>query len=85
MIVLTPLENKAQLASLVYILLQDFMAYLKDGSGRANFESETDRLLSKLPCQERNWQLRSFQEVFELAHWKLEGHLQSNLSCFTRQ
>ena len=53
MTVLTSLENKVPLASTVYILLQDITAYLEAGSGRTNFGSETDRLLAKLPHQER--------------------------------
>ena len=61
------LESKAPLASTVYILLQNLTAYLEAGSGKTNFGSETDRLLAKLPHQEREEQIRSFQEVFELA------------------
>ena len=78
MSVLTSLENKAPLASTVYMFLEDLAAYLETGSEKESFGSETDRLLAKLPRQEREEQIKAFQEVFAIAHKKLKGHLQSH-------
>ena len=70
--------KKGPLASTVYIRLQDLAAYLEAGSRKTSFGSETDRLLAKLPHHEREEQINSFQDVFQLAHQKLEGHLQNH-------
>ena len=62
----------------MYILLQGIAAYLEAGLRKTSFGSETDRLLAKLTHHEREEQIKSFQEVFQLAHQKLEGHLQKH-------
>ena len=76
MSVLTSLEAKeTPLACTVYNLLEDLRAYLKTSSMKTSFGTETDRLLAKLPVQEKRKKIKSFQEVFSLSLRKLESHL----------
>ena len=79
MSVLTSLESKeTPLACTVYNLLEDLRAYLKTSSMKTSFGTETDRLLAKLPVQEKRKKIKSFQEVFSLSLRKLESHLDSH-------
>ena len=84
MTVLASLETiKVPLASTLYILLQDLSAYLEAGLRKTSSGSETDCLLAKLPCHEKEVQIRSFQIS---AHYqKLEGHLHMSRICDPRQ
>ena len=78
MSVLTSLESKeTPLACTVYNLLEDLRTYLKTSSMKTSFGIETDRLLAKLPVQEKRKKIKSFQEVFSLSLRKLESHLDS--------
>ena len=45
------------------------------GYKKTSFGTETDRPLSKLPESGRKEQIKSFQNVFDLASKKLAGHL----------
>lgn len=76
---LTSLEaSEAPLACSVFNLMEDLRAYLAASSTKTSFGNETDRLLAKLPAEEKRRKIKSFQEVFRLSHRKLEGHLESH-------
>ena len=79
MTVLTSLEVKGSpLACTVYNLLEDLRLYMRAGVTKTSFGSETDRLLDKLPNDEKLKQIKSFQAVFDLSLRKLETHLDSH-------
>ena len=74
--VLTALEEKkTPLASKVFNLLEDLVAYLKAGSKKNLFGTETDRLLTKLAEPGRKKCIKSFQDAFALSVKKIQGHL----------
>ena len=76
MTVLTALEGNNTPLACNYP--EDLRMYLRSGIQKTTFGTETDRLLSKLPQQERKKQVKSFQEVFRLSSKKLESHLDTH-------
>lgn len=79
MTVLTSLEAKGSpLACTVYNLLEDLRLYLTAGVTKTSFGEETDRLLDKLPNENKATQIKSFQAVFDLSLKKLRAHLDTH-------
>ena len=64
-------EKKIPLACKV----EDLVAYLKAGSIKNSFGTETDRILTKLTESGRKKCIKSFQNVFALSVKKIECHL----------
>ena len=77
--VITILEGRKEpLAPTVYNLLEDLLSYVRAGTERECFGSETDRWLARFPQSEKKKYIKSFKNVFMLAKKKLCEHLDNH-------